>query len=132
MKNTFTIIYSLYLMIPAVLLFGWFAARDSSHEFIRQDSIEMAFALGTSAIILTIGHLTNRLIESAIFLRSIAVIYVVYLLARVIYSSLSVDFSWWSIPLSFLALLLMSIPAVLTYLLASDIIKTKLKENKSE
>ena len=77
----------LYLIALACLLFGWFAARDLSHEVSRGDCLTIAYISGISAVALTIGHILNRIYLVAYLLRIGAVIYVGIYVALTLFQS---------------------------------------------
>ena len=119
---------SLYLIVPLILLMGWFSVRDNEEILIRRDALEGSIALGISALLLTIGHITERLVLSAKILKVGAILYIGFILTRLTFDCDWSNFSWWLIPLGLLATVFICFPACVAYLIASAIIK---EANKS-
>ena len=117
-------ILSLFLFVPIILLFGWFAARDSQYETIRGDCVAGAYAVGISAIILSIGLYLNKIVLAANVLRYGSLVYIVSVLAILCYQYNWSQFKWWTLPLGLFILGILSIPACLVYYIASDTIKS--------
>jgi len=116
-------IISLYIFPPLVLFAGWGSVRDNAVIFIRQDAVELAIATALSALLLTIGFLINHLILMAKILKAGAIIYIFYIPFLLIFDSDWSDFSWSLTLLILLTIVFYSFPALVTYSIASSIIK---------
>jgi len=120
MKNKLLV---LYLLAPVLLLFGWFFASESSHEFIRRDCLEGAIAIFISAVILTIGCLLKRVKESAVILQIIAIAYMIYIISMLLYGYAWSSFQWWHLPVAILLFIFIGFPAIVAYVIAGSIKK---------
>ncbi len=116
-------IASLYLMIPLILFLGWVDMRDNVDVLIRKDAIEISIAVAISALLLTIGFLTERLVLSAKILKIGAILYIAYIVMRLAFDFGCSDFTWWVIPLGLFTAVFFCFPAFLTYSIAHDITK---------
>lgn len=110
-------------MIPLSLFMGWVSKRDNVDVLIQKDFLEVSIAVAISAVLLTVGFLTKRLVLSAKILKIVAILYVGYIVTRLVFDFDWSNFTWWVIPLGLIITVFFCFPSFLTYSIAHDIIK---------
>ena len=116
-------VISLYTGAVLLVVFEWIAARGEQNTIIRGDCLNVAYALGISAVILSIGVLTNKVSISAQILKYAAVAYIVMTTARVLYTTSWEGFEWWHIIIWLVALLILLLPAIIVFMIGVDTLK---------